>query len=334
MACLHRKLIQIEFPSWKLLLFFLDLVTSIADEALQQLDNLLDEEIEIEDILDDNDTTDSEEEEEVNSDVDYTELLRPMVTKEIPVSVDFSALEQLKGTLNEDVKWTNSNNPFAEATPVEGEEIQQAQTRTQRGRDAVPTSAGFNKEMEAKFLELWAHGQNPSSGAAFKFWCHSSAVEYEQWRNTQLLAAESEKKATPPLFPVTFEPIRAWVVKIKDISGAPLRDGAFNDKSAQLSRKMNTFAPTTSRLENLRKGAAFDSSTLQVNVAVAARGSSAGDLFDSPTLSTVQKEMPHSQKSATQRATTTRMGMASLLLLRNGRKKEFQMMISEERLLP
>jgi len=62
----------------------------------------------------------------VNSDVDYTELLRPMVTKDIPVSVDFSALEQLKGTLNEDMKWTTSNNPFAEATPVEDEEIHQA----------------------------------------------------------------------------------------------------------------------------------------------------------------------------------------------------------------
>ena len=311
----------------------------VQDEALQQLDNLLDEEIEIEDILDDNDTADSEEEEEeeVNSDVDYTELLRPMVTKDIPVSVDFSALEQLKGTLNEDMKWTTSNNPFAEATPVEDEEIHQAfnshsnatfaecvdesdimaadagidifghdfgsvtverfnesknvsgrrnvQTRTQRGRDA--------------FLELWVHGQNPSSGAALRKWCHSAAVEYEQWHNTQLLAAESEKKATPPLLPVTFEAIRAWVVKMKDISSAPLRDGAFNDKSAQLSREINTFASTTLPLENLPKGAAVDSSTIQVNVAVAARGSSAGDLFDSSTLSTVQKEMPQPQKRNT-----------------------------------
>jgi len=273
----------------------------------------------------------------VNSDVDYTELLRPMVTKDIPVSVDFSALEQLKGTLNEDMKWTTSNNPFAEATPVEDEEIHQAfnshsnatfaecvdesdimaadagidifghdfgsvtverfnesknvsgrrnvQTRTQRGRDA--------------FLELWVHGQNPSSGAALRKWCHSAAVEYEQWHNTQLLAAESEKKAMPPLLPVTFEAIRAWVVKMKDISSAPLRDGAFNDKSAQLSREINTFASTTLPLENLPKGAAVDSSTIQVNVAVAARGSSAGDLFDSSTLSTVQKEMPQPQKRNT-----------------------------------
>ena len=100
---------------------------------------------------------------------------------------------------------------------------------------------------------------------------------------------------TPPLFPVNYNTVYDWVQKMKAASSAPLRHGAFNTTSSQLSSQMKALASTSSPLKDTPMGVAVDLSNLGVKVAIASRGTSAGDLFESPTSSNVQEVMPQPQ---------------------------------------
>jgi hypothetical protein len=85
-------------------------------------------------------------------------------------------------------------------------------------------------------------------------------------------------------------------MKMKANSSVPLRDGAFNTTSSQLSSQMKALASTSSPLKDTPMGVAIDLSNIGVKVAIASRGTSAGDMFESPTSSNVQKVMPRPQK--------------------------------------
>ena len=305
------------------------------------LSDLEDEEEEDEDDAD-NDNNDEEEVEVSYNADDVAHLTMPLLTADIPASVDFASLQRIGGTLTEDVGVNASHNPFANTAPVEDRELNRVikshttfmeclhnsnciaanaginidehdfgsvdmdqfnaaknasprrnvQTRTQRSQDKVPAPVDLNTEMEAKFMDLWARKANPSSGVGTKQWIHWAMLEYEKWRNEKI----TTDTVTPPLLPVTYNAILDWVTKMKATSSAPLRDGAFNATSSQLSSQLKALASTSSPLKDTPMGVAVDSTNLGVKVAIAFRGTSAGDLFESPTSRNVQEVMPRPQK--------------------------------------
>ena len=106
----------------------------VQDDVLEHLENEI--ELDFEDILDDDDDDGSTGEEggvefeadgESNEDESYVEeLSEPMLTKDIPKSVDFADLMRLGGTLGDDVNWTTRFNPLAKEEPVKEKELEEA----------------------------------------------------------------------------------------------------------------------------------------------------------------------------------------------------------------
>jgi hypothetical protein len=329
----------------------------VEDEVLEELerrilnnldcddeDSLSDLEDEVDEDEDDSDDDNNDEEEvEVSYTADdVAHLTMPLLTTDIPPSVNFGSLQRIGGTLTEDVGVNASHNPFANTAPVEDRELRRVikshptfmecldhsnciaahagididehdfgsvdmdqfnaaknasprrnvQTRTQRSQDKVPAPVDLNPQMEAKFLDLWARKANPSSGIGTKVWIKWASFEYEKWRNEKITTAI----VTPPLMPVSYNAINNWVTKMKAASSLPLCDGAFNATSSQLSSQIKALASTSSPLKDTPMGVAVDSTNLGVKVAIACRGTSAGDLFESPTSSNVLEVMPRPQK--------------------------------------
>jgi len=148
-----------------------------------------------------------------------------------------------------------------------------------------PTMPDYNPQMRAKFLEIWSSGPNPSTSMNMREWCRKAMTEYNMYRHLEIIQAEEEGRDVPPLLEVNFDVVQEWAQKMKDISTMPLRAGAVDAESSELSNQLTSFAATSSPLRQLGLGDTVRSNELSVTVATAATAT----VFPSPTSAEVQR---------------------------------------------
>ena len=298
----------------------------VDDDVLDRLESGID--LELEDILDEDDEEGAEEggvsdEDDSDSSVDASyveELLKPMLTQDIPETVDFNELSIIGGKLESDVNVTTRSNPIASQQPMKESTLNRALTqhasfeeclsnshtlaaahgidterhgfgavnidtftasaevsgrrnagaRSLRSQGVKPTPPDYNPQMEAKFLEIWSSGSNPSRGMSKTKWCMKAQTEYNVFRHLEIAKAEKEGREVPPLFEVNRDVVMEWAEKMMKNSTSPLRAGAFTAESSELNNQLASFAATTSPLRQLGLGDTVHSNDLSVTVATAA----------------------------------------------------------------
>lgn len=108
----------------------------------------------------------------------------------------------------------------------------------------------------------------------------------------EIIIAKNEGKQIPALLDVGFEEPKAWAHEMMGTANEPLRAGASNTESNELSNQLQSFAHTSSPSEQLCFGNAADCTLGSVTAATVE-----ADLFDSPTTSEVQRDMPKRKRS-------------------------------------
>jgi len=73
-------------------------------------------------------------------------------------------------------------------------------------------------------------------------------TEYNVYRHLEIIQAEEEGREVPHLLKVNFDVVQEWAQKMKNISTMPLRAGAVNAESSELSNQLTSFAATSSPL--------------------------------------------------------------------------------------
>ena len=160
-----------------------------------------------------------------------------------------------------------------------------AGARSLRSQGVKPTPPDFNPQMEDKFLEIWSSGSNPSRGMSRRDWCMKAQTEYNVFRHREIANAQKEGREVPPLFEVNSDGVTEWAEKMMKNSTSPLRAGAFNAETSELSNQLTSFAATSSPLRQLGLGDTVHSKDLSLTVATAATTST----FPSPTTAEVQR---------------------------------------------
>jgi hypothetical protein len=163
--------------------------------------------------------------------------------------------------------------------------------RTQRSSGGKFAPPDYNDDMREKFEDIWHDPKvkNPFQRGTMHEWCECALSEYERWRHLEIIAAEDEKKAIPPLLETNYQLVSKWAKERKAKSNKVQRAGAFNTQSSILSSQLNSFTPTTASLEDLNMGETTTAADLSVMV-VTDTNASAVEL-PSPTSNQVQRDM-------------------------------------------